>query len=97
MASACEGLVQNVKDWEDRMVASPKHIVLVLKEMKLKATTDFEIELDCPFWRDGAQAKFSGLSVERSESRNSCTTGFGRLTSPWPWLTMFHSQSLKRT
>ena len=52
-----EGLVSQLKDWEDRMVAIPKHIVPVLKEMKLKATSDFVIELDCPQWRDGYQAK----------------------------------------
>ena len=52
-----EGLVQNLKDWEDRMVAIPKHIVPVLKEMKLRSKSDFVIELDCPFWRDGGQAR----------------------------------------
>lgn len=52
-----EGLVLNLKDWEDRMVAIPTHIIPVLKEMKLKANTDFVIELDCAQWRDGQQAK----------------------------------------
>jgi integrase len=52
-----EGLVLNLKDWEDRLVAVPKHIIPLLKEMKLKTRTDFVIELDCPLWRSGGQAK----------------------------------------
>jgi len=52
-----EGLVLNLKDWEDRIVAIPHHIIPVLKEMKLKAQAEFVIELDCNHWRDGHQAK----------------------------------------
>lgn len=52
-----EGLVLNLKDWEDRMVAIPQHLIPVLKEMKLRATTDFVIELDCHYWRSGQQAR----------------------------------------
>lgn len=51
-----EGLVSQLKDWEDRMVAIPKHIVPVLRELKLKATSDFVIELNCRHWKDGHQA-----------------------------------------
>lgn len=52
-----EGEVSQLKDWEDRMVAIPNHIVPVLKELKLKSTSDFVIELQCAHWRDGHQAK----------------------------------------
>lgn len=52
-----EGIVLQLKDWEDRMVAIPKHIIPVLKEMKLRSKTDFVIELDCPKWERGDQAE----------------------------------------
>src|SRR5205807_1742742 len=50
-------IVSQLKDWEDRMVAIPKQIVPVLKEMKLKSTSDFVIGLDCSDWNDGHQAR----------------------------------------
>jgi len=52
-----EGLVSQLKNWEDRMVAIPARIVPFLKEMKLRATSEFVIELDCPLWKDGHQAQ----------------------------------------
>lgn len=51
-----DGMVETLKDWEDRLVAIPKHILPVLREMKLAANTDFVIEIDCGHWRDGNQA-----------------------------------------
>lgn len=52
-----EGIVSQLKNWEDRMVAIPKHIVPTLKEMKLKSRTEFVIELNCPKWERGDQAE----------------------------------------
>lgn len=52
-----EGLVLQLKDGEDRIVAIPKDVVPVLKELKLRATSEFVIELDCFYWKYGLQAQ----------------------------------------
>jgi integrase len=52
-----EGVVLLLKDREERVVAIPDYIIPVLKELKLRATTDFVIELDCPRWKMGHQAE----------------------------------------
>lgn len=51
-----EGLVDFLKDREERVVAIPEHLIPTLKEMKLKSKTDFVIETDCTYWKDGKQA-----------------------------------------
>jgi len=52
-----EGLVELLKDWEERVVAIPNYIVPVLKELKLKSNSDFVIEVKCSHWTDGGQAE----------------------------------------
>lgn len=52
-----EGEVSRLKDWEERTIAIPSGVVPTLKEMKLKAESEFVIELDCQSWREGSQAK----------------------------------------
>lgn len=52
-----EGLVLFLKDREERVVAIPKDVIPELKEMKLKARTDFVVETDCQQWRSGHQAE----------------------------------------
>jgi integrase len=52
-----EGLVLQLKDGEDRVVAIPKDIIPVLKELKLRAISEFVIELDCFYWKYGLQAQ----------------------------------------
>lgn len=52
-----EGAVSRLKDWEERMVAIPKFLIPVLKELRLKAQTDFVIELDRHEWISGDQAR----------------------------------------
>ena len=52
-----EGIVLFLKDKEERVVAIPHYIIPVLKEMKLKSSTDFVIEIKCSFWNSGLQAQ----------------------------------------
>ncbi len=51
-----EGLVEDLKDREERVVAIPDYIIPVLKELQLAGQTDFVIEVDCKDWKMGAQA-----------------------------------------
>ena len=51
-----EGLVPFLKDREERVVAIPKSIIPVLKELKLQSRTEFVIEIDCCHWRCGTQS-----------------------------------------
>lgn len=51
-----EGEVPFLKDREDRVVAIPLHIIPVLKELKLKAQTDYVIETNSHEWKSGQQA-----------------------------------------
>ena len=52
-----EGIVDFLKDREERVVAIPNSIVPSLKEMKLKSTSDFVIEIKCHRWNEGHQAQ----------------------------------------
>lgn len=52
-----EGLVNLLKDREDRVVSVPDYLIPILKELKLKSTSDFVVEIDCHYWRSGQQAK----------------------------------------
>ncbi len=51
-----EGVVEFLKDREERVVAIPAHIIPVLKELKLQSQSDFAIDLKCHFWNSGQQA-----------------------------------------
>lgn len=51
-----EGIVETLKDLEERFVAIPKDVVPELKKMQLAAKTEFVIELKCPRWNRGEQA-----------------------------------------
>lgn len=52
-----EGLVEFLKDREERVVAIPEFVLPVLKEAKLKSSTDFVIEVKCHKWNSGQQAE----------------------------------------
>lgn len=52
-----EGLIELLKDREERVVAIPNYIVPVLKEMKLRSSSDFIININCHHWTDGGQAE----------------------------------------
>lgn len=52
-----EGIVESLKDREERVVAIPANIISHLKEMKLKSTSDFVIEVKCHRWTWGLQAQ----------------------------------------
>ena len=52
-----EGEVLKLKDYEDRVVSVPKVVIPILKEERLKATTEYVIELDCKQWEGGHQAQ----------------------------------------
>jgi integrase len=52
-----EGVVDFLKDREERVVAIPSFLSPILKELKLKARTEFVIEVKCSHWNDGGQAE----------------------------------------
>ena len=52
-----EGEVLRLKNFEERVVAIPNYIIPVLKEMKLKSTSDFVIRVKCHRWDSGGQAQ----------------------------------------
>lgn len=52
-----EGPVPFLKDREERVVAIPSYILPILKEMKLKSTSEYVIELNCRKWELGHQAE----------------------------------------
>lgn len=52
-----EGLVEKLKDNEDRIVAIPTYAIPILKEYRLRAMSEFVIELDCGRWKAGHQAE----------------------------------------
>lgn len=52
-----EGVVDNLKDNEDRTVAIPSYVVPVLKEYRLRSKSEFVIDVDCPKWKSGFQAE----------------------------------------
>jgi len=52
-----EGVVDFLKDREERVVAIPAFLSPILKELKLRTKGDFVIELKCHRWNDGSQAQ----------------------------------------
>ena len=52
-----EGVVNFLKDREERVVAIPAFLSPVLKELKLRSRTEFVIEVKCSHWNDGGQAQ----------------------------------------
>lgn len=52
-----EGLVEKLKDNEDRVMAIPKYVIPELKEYRLRSTSEYVIDLDCYQWKHGHQAK----------------------------------------
>lgn len=52
-----EGIVEVLKSRSERVVSIPESLVSFLKEMKLKSTSDFVINIDCNMWKTGQQAK----------------------------------------
>ncbi len=51
-----EGIVDFLKDIEERVVAIPQQIIPALKELKLQSKSDFVIELKCHHWNSGQQS-----------------------------------------
>lgn len=51
-----EGIVEDLKNHQERIVAIPASVIPTLKEYRLRATTDFVIEVDCKEWKGGRQA-----------------------------------------
>jgi integrase len=51
-----EGLVEKLKDNEERTVAIPDYVMPVLKEYRLRSKSEFVIEVDCKQWDSGQQA-----------------------------------------
>ena len=51
-----EGIVDFLKDREERVVAIPSSIIPVLKEMKLGSSSDFVISIKCSKWNEGHQS-----------------------------------------
>jgi integrase len=51
-----EGVVEFLKDREERIVAIPRYIIPILKEIKLRSRSEFVIEVNCQKWRSGHQA-----------------------------------------
>jgi integrase len=52
-----EGLVEKLKDNEERPVAIPIYVLPVLKEYKLRSKGDFVIDVECDQWKKGHQAQ----------------------------------------
>lgn len=52
-----EGLVEKLKDNEERTVAIPASVVPVLKEYRLRTKSEFVIDVDCQQWKGGHQAQ----------------------------------------
>lgn len=52
-----EGIVDFLKDREERVVAIPQHIISALRELKLRTTSEFVINIQCAHWNDGGQAQ----------------------------------------
>lgn len=52
-----EGVVEFLKDREERVVAIPQNILPVLKELKLRTQSDFVINVKCHKWNEGHQAQ----------------------------------------
>lgn len=52
-----EGIVEFLKNREERVVSIPEQIISFLRKMKLKTTSDFVINIKCPHWKIGHQAR----------------------------------------
>lgn len=52
-----EGIVNLLKDREERIVAIPQYIIPVLKELKLESQSEFVINVKCHKWNEGHQAQ----------------------------------------
>lgn len=52
-----EGLVDKLKDNEERTVAIPSSVIPVVKEYRLRSRSEFVIDVDCQQWRSGHQAQ----------------------------------------
>ncbi len=52
-----EGLVETLKDKEERTVAIPAYVIPILKEYRLQSKSEFVIDLDCNRWKGGHQAQ----------------------------------------
>jgi integrase len=52
-----EGLVEKLKDNEERTVAIPASVIPVLKEYRLRSRSEFVIETECHQWKSGHQAE----------------------------------------
>jgi integrase len=51
-----EGLVEDLKNHKERIVAIPAYVVPILKEYKLRSKSEFVIDIDCKQWKGGHQA-----------------------------------------
>lgn len=52
-----EGIVENLKDNEERTVAIPSYVIPVLKEYRLRSKSEFVVDVDCAKWESGHQAE----------------------------------------
>lgn len=52
-----EGIVDFLKDKEERVVAIPAFLMETLREMRLRSNTDFVIKIKCWMWNNGQQSK----------------------------------------
>ncbi len=51
-----EGIVEDLKNHSERIVAIPASVLPILKEYKLRSQSEFVIDVDCNQWKGGHQA-----------------------------------------
>jgi len=51
-----EGIVSRLKDKEDRVVSIPSFLMTTLRQMQLRSSAEFVIDVKCVYWNDGHQA-----------------------------------------
>ncbi len=51
-----EGIVEDLKNHKERIVAVPAFVIPVLKEFKLRSKNEFVIDVNCKQWKGGHQA-----------------------------------------
>lgn len=51
-----EGIVENLKNHKERIVAVPAFVIPVLKEYRLRSKCEFVIDVNCSQWKGGFQA-----------------------------------------
>ena len=51
-----EGIVEDLKNHRERIVAIPAFVIPALKAHKLRSKSEFVIDVDCQHWRSGHQA-----------------------------------------